>query len=371
MKKILVLLSILVIGCSPNQENSNTSPSFNFYHGMDLSFLPESESIGLVLKDENGEDINDHYEYLSDRGVNLMRIRIWVNNPDGRYNVAFAKAQARIAQQKNMHFLLDFHYSETWADPGKQFTPQVWEQQNVIELAESVKNYSFHVVNELVQQGTPPHIVQIGNETNNGMLWPVGKIYTSNGEDWSNYIKLTKAGITGVKMASPDTQIMIHKADPEGANYFFNQLDQGQVQYDIIGLSYYPWWSNLTIDQTEDSLQQLAMQHDQKIMLVETAYPFSLGWVDDLNNIVGLPEQVAPMYPATPNGQRAFLWRMRDIMKNLPDEKGLGFCYWAPDWVAFENINQAQIPGSNWENVTLFDFNLRPTPALEVYGVKD
>ncbi|GAL74375.1 putative galactosidase [Nonlabens ulvanivorans] len=362
------LVFLLLISCTTNDNDRQPEPeSIEFYKGMDLSFLPEIESDGVVFKDENSQDIVDNYAYLKSRGVNLVRIRLWINNTSGLYNLNFVKNQALKAKAQDMDFLLDFHYSDTWADPGSQDIPSVWATQNITSMTESIKNYSQNVLHELVLQDTPPAIVQIGNETNNGMLWPLGQIYSSGGENWDNYIQLTKAAIEGVLLASPESQIMIHHAGIEGADYFYEQLVFHNVNFDIAGLSYYPWWHNNDIDFIENQLQSFAIGISQKIMIVETAYPFTLNWDDNTNNIVGLQDQLIASYPATPVGQRTFMLRIHNMMKNLPNDKGLGYCYWAPDWVAHHTGSSSQTSGSSWENLALFNFNYEANTALEIY----
>lgn len=255
------------------------------------------------------------------------------------------------------------------ADPGSQDIPSVWATQNIAIMTESIKDYSQNVLQELVLQDTPPAIVQIGNETNNGMLWPLGQVYNGSGESWDNYVQLTKAAITGVQLASPESKVMIHHAGIEGADYFYNQLISRNVNFDIAGLSYYPWWHNNDIDFIENQLQSFA-SISQKIMIVETAYPFTLNWDDNTNNIVGLQDQLIATYPATPAGQRTFMLRIHNMIKNLPDDKGLGYCYWAPDWVAYDINSSSSTNGSSWENLALFNFNHEVNTAVEIYELE-
>ncbi len=370
MKKCFysILVFLLLISCdTKDNDRQPGSESIDFYKGMDLSFLPEIESDGVVFKDENNQDIVDNYAYLKSRGVNLVRIRLWINNTSGLYNLNFVKDQALKAKAQGMDFLLDFHYSDTWADPGSQDMPSVWATQNITSMTESIKNYSQNVLQELVLQDTPPAIVQIGNETNNGMLWPLGQVYSSSGENWDNYIQLTKAAIEGVRLASPASQIMIHHAGIENANYFYEQLISRNVNFDIAGLSYYPWWHNNDVDFIENQLQSFATGITQKVMIVETAYPFTLNWDDQTNNIVGLQNQLITSYPATPAGQRTYMLRIHNMVKSLPGNKGIGYCYWAPDWVALSNNNNSSTNGSSWENLALFNFNHRVNTAIEIY----
>lgn len=372
MKKIayLILVCIAILSCENDAMTpvSDVPTVVGFYKGMDLSFLSQIESQAVVFKDENNLDITDNYAYLASRGVNLIRIRLWIDNSDGLYNLNFVKAQALRAQANGMEFLLDFHYSNTWADPSAQNIPAIWANQDVNQLSQRIKDYSQNVVQELVLQGTSPAIVQIGNETDNGMLWPVGQVYLNGNAQWDNYVRLTKAAIEGIKQASPDSKIMIHKSGVIGADYFYEQLITRNVDFDIAGLSYYPWWHNTDLNLIETELQQFAAGISQKVMIVETAYPFTLNWFDNTNNIVGLNNQLVPQYPATLNGQYSFMLRIHNMIKNLPDQQGIGYCYWAPDWVAYDSNATTITNGSSWENMAIFNFNLQVNPAIGVFS---
>ncbi|MEE2802680.1 MAG: glycosyl hydrolase 53 family protein [Bacteroidota bacterium] len=374
MKRIylycLMIACFSFYSCNENDSQDNYNESTIFYKGMDLSFLEELEQSGLQFKDENNNVISNNYAYLSSKGVNLVRIRLWLNNPNGLYDLDHLKRQALRAQENGMEFLLDFHYSSTWADPGSQRIPSNWSNYSHQELTVAIENYSKNVLQELNDQGTLPKFVQIGNETDNGFLWPIGKIYDSGNENWNNYIDLTKAAINGVKRVSPTSKIIIHKADIATSEYFFQQLIYRNVEFDVIGLSYYPWWQTTNLDDIEQKLEELAQSFNQEILLVETAYPFTLNWNDNKNNIVGLQNQLIPEYGATPVGQRNYLLRIHNTIKNIPKNKGIGFCYWAPDWVAVAPGVSTSTQGSSWENLALFNFENRVTPAIEIYAIE-
>lgn len=366
MKKVVFILLCLIIISSCEQEESqsnNQQTEIGFYKGMDLSFIEEQLDKGAVYKNSQGTILSDPVAFLADQGVNLMRIRLWINNSDGKYNLNYVKRQALIAQQNNMEFLLCLHFSDTWADPGSQHTPSIWSSLNINELSSELQDYSATVLRELRDQNTLPQIVQIGNETNNGMLWPVGSVYDNGTTNWDNYVQLTKAAIAGVKSISPDSKIMIHHAGISNAGYFYNELYTRNVDYDMVGLSYYPWWHGNDLNVMESDLRSFTMNQEKPIMIVETAYPFTLNWDDNAHNNIGLTSQLAPGYEATTNGQFQFLQRIDQIIKNLPDDKGIGLCYWAPDWIAVDGASE----GSSWENLTLFDFDGVANPALEVF----
>lgn len=336
---------------------------------MDLSFLPELVTLGTRFKDENNAVITNNYAYLASKGVNLVRLRLWVNHSNQAYNLTKIKAQAILVKNAGMDFLLDFHYSDTWGDPGNQQTPAVWSGMDVNALSTAVASYTTIVLQELKIQQTVPVIVQIGNETNNGMLWPVGQIYTRSGTNWDNYATITKAAITAVKSSSPTSQIMIHYAGVSNAVPFYKALIDRGVQFDIAGLSYYPWWHGNNVANMQSGLMTVSRDLTQDIMVVETAYPFTLAFNDNVHNNVGMESQLAPFYPASPAGQHDFLLALHNALKRVPNNRGIGYCYWAPDWVAHTPSSSSFTQGSSWENVTLFDFNNEVNPAIEVYGL--
>lgn len=363
-----LLLIILCTACIGNDDGTANLRTKTYYKGMDLSFLPELEALGTQFTDENNTPITNNYSYLASKGVNLVRLRLWVNHPNQAYNLTKIKAQTSLIKAAGMDFLLDFHYSDTWADPGNQQTPAVWSGLNASELAAAVALYTNNVLRELNANQTPPQIIQIGNETNNGFLWPVGQIFTSAGTNWDNYVLITTAAINAASAVSPSSQIMVHYAGVENAQSFFTELALRGVQIDIAGLSYYPWWHGASLTTMESQLNDLVSLLPLDVMIVETAYPFTLGFNDNTNNIIGLPSQVAPGYPADVAGQRDFLRDLNTIIKNIPNQRGIGFCYWAPDWVAHTPSATSFTQGSSWENLALFDFNNKVNPAISVFG---
>jgi arabinogalactan endo-1,4-beta-galactosidase len=367
----ILIVAFVVSACSDSSDDAIGDDPVNssevFYKGMDLSFIPELETLDVVFKAEDGIQINDNYNYLSNRGVNLLRTRLWINHENRQYDLSNFITQAHQAQAAGMQVFLDFHFSDTWADPGAQQTPKIWDDLEATDLATAAANYTTEVLNKLQQEGIEPAIIQIGNETNNGILWPVGQIYTGAGENWDNYAQITQAISNSIRIAMPQSDIMIHYAGIDGADYFYQQLVNRNVDFDVIGLSYYPWWHGTDINRIAGEVVALSRKRDQKIMIAETAYPFSLDKADNLNNVVWNQSQLIAGYPATQQGQQEFLETLDNILKSLPDEKGLGYCYWAPDWVAHKNANRGFINGSNWENVALFDFDFKANSALQEY----
>jgi arabinogalactan endo-1,4-beta-galactosidase len=336
-----------------------------FYKGADISFLQQIESSGTFFK-ENGTP-KDIFEIFKNHGINAIRLRIWYAPPDGWNSLSKTLIMAKRIKAAGFSFLLDFHYADTWADPGKQPKPAAWQSVTLPALQDSVYAYTKLVINALTAQGTPPQLVQIGNEITNGMLWPEGQLYnTSNpAQQWINFANLVKAGIRAVRDTRPpdSTKIMIHidrGGDYNGASWFFtNLLNQG-VDPDYFGLSYYPWWHG-SFTALAENLVTLAKGYGKKIIIAETAYPWTLSGNDVTGNFVTSPSQLLANYPATPQGQLAYMKDLMALLHNLPDGLGAGVFYWEPDWIACSTL------GSAGENLAYFDFSNNALPVLSAF----
>ena len=221
---------------------------------------------------------------------------------------------------------------------------------------------------ELKNQGTLPDFVQIGNETDSGFLWDYGKVWNSFNSNWVNYASLFNNGSQAVReVCGNATKIIFHHSSVENSIYFLNQLIAYPIDYDVIGLSYYPQFQTKDLDLVQTKLNKLATTFNKEIMIVEVAYPFTLSYNDGLTNYIGNVNQILPDYPPTPQGQKDFMLKMIAIIKNIPNNKGIGFVYWAPDWVAFSGNVTTSTMGSAWENQCLWDFNNKALPAFDVF----
>lgn len=221
-------------------------------------------------------------------------------------------------------------------------------------LKDSVYRYTKRITIEL-----QPDLIQIGNEINSGLLHPQGHFVNAQ----ENCLDLLDTAITAVRRASTKTRIMLHFAGLEASEWFYHQMTA--MDYDIIGLSYYPIWHGKDLDSLKTTLQKLRDDHGKEVMIAETAYPFTLEWNDLTHNIVGLQEQlILPEYPATKEGQRLFVGKMMDLVKDT--EGGMGICYWGAELISWKGKNSTE--GSPWENQALFDFNNKALPALQEFN---
>ncbi|MBU0696420.1 MAG: glycosyl hydrolase 53 family protein [Bacteroidetes bacterium] len=289
--------------------------------GADISFLPELEARGIQFSDEG--KAGDAIEILKSHGINYVRLRIFHHpeNPKGYSpSKGFCDLQHTLAMAKRvkaagMKFLLDFHYSDYWADPGKQFKPAAWEGLDFPTLTDSLRNYTTYVLSALQQQGTLPDMVQVGNEINHGMVWPDGEI-----ENLDHLAQLIQAGIDGVKTVDQNIPIMLHVAlggQQDEANFFYDSMIERGINFDVIGLSYYPKWHG-TLDDLRDNLINMSYKYKQDLTVVE--------------------------YSAKKR-------EVADIVFNLPNNKGKGTFIWEP-------LN-------TWEQV--FDKNGKANDLIKIY----
>jgi arabinogalactan endo-1,4-beta-galactosidase len=339
-----------MMGCEGKSPGPEPLPEKFILKAADLSFLPEIEDAGIVFYNR-GDQAEDMLTTLKYSGMNTVRIRLWKDPVNGRSGFAEVKSFAEKVRAKGLKVYLTVHYSDTWADPGSQTVPEAWKNLGYNVLKDSLYNYTAQIVRAI-----KPDYIQIGNEINNGLLWPQGKsIYLSN------FLGLLNAGSKAVRENDPACKIMVHYAGVNKAEAFFSSLDT--LDYDIIGLSYYPIWHGKSLSLLETTLDSLGRKFNRQVFVAETSYPFSFGWNDWTNNIIGDESQIIDGYPATPEGQKAFTNEIKRI--STATERSVGFAYWGGEWVAFKGPQASN--GSSWENQAFYDFELKALPVIEVF----
>jgi arabinogalactan endo-1,4-beta-galactosidase len=294
----------------------------SFAVGADVSFLAKCEQDGVVFK-ENGKPI-DVLALLREHHYNWVRLRIFHDPaaPDKLPNdLKYTLALATRAKAMGFRLLVDFHYSDSWADPGKQPMPAAWARLNHKQLVRQVRNYSRDTIAAFVRAGVAPDMVQVGNEITNGMLWPDGKLP----DHWKNFADLVNAGVRGVLKGSapgPRPRIMIQierSGDYDAAVSFFDNLIAHRVPFDVIGLSYYPYWHG-DLPTMQSNLGKLALRYRRPIIVVETAYNWTPG------RAAGKSRD----FPETPEGQLEFLRAVAAAVRAVPDGLGQGVFWWEP-----------------------------------------
>ncbi len=335
--------------------------------GGDLSFLHRIENKGGGFR-ENGVT-NDALEIFREHGYNTIRLRLWHTPPDGYSGLDTTLYLAKRAKNLGFRFLLDIHYSDTWADPGKQYKPRAWEGFSFPALVDSVYHYTYRLMTVFKSEGVLPEIVQVGNEITTGMLWPDGRVggeYDTPAQ-WVKFGQLLKTAIRAIREAVPEDSVraMIHidrGGDYRGSVWFFDNLFQQGVDFDLIGLSYYPFWHG-SMDRFQYNLEHLYSRYGKGIVVVETAYPWTLQNFDATANLVSNLDESKAGYPPTPEGQRRFLQDLNGVVKCA--KGGGGIVYWEPEYVVSPGF------GSVWENMALFDQTGEVLPALDAFQTGD
>jgi arabinogalactan endo-1,4-beta-galactosidase len=335
------------------------------FAGVDLSYVNEIEACGAQYR-LNGR-VRDPYELFAESGANLVRLRLW-NAPDWTTYSTEADVTRSIerAKRARMNVLLDFHYSDDWADPQKQTIPAAWaaDIDNDDALAKHVYEYTRDVLARLDARGLLPYMVQVGNEINTQMLRRADS--TGIPIDWTRNAKILNAGIRAVREAvaadGSRPRVMLHVAQPENVEPWFTAAAAAGVHdFDYIGVSYYPKWSKLDMAQAERALAQVKSRFKADIIVVEVSYPWTLRDAgDSASNLLGA-DSLLRGYPATKTGQQRF---MNDVVQMTLRAGGVGVVYWEPAWVS-SRCKTRWGTGSHWENATLFDFTKRNelTPA--------
>lgn len=355
----------------------------NFIKGMDISMLPKMESMGVKYYDKGTE--KDLVKILKDHGVNYIRARLWVDPKSadgadfGGGNSTLKKAieLGKRAHANGMKYLLDIHYSDFWADPGKQFKPKAWTKLNFDQMVQKVYDYTDEVMDAHRAAGVVPDMVQVGNELNGGMLWPEGKSWGGDGKEFDRLSLLLKAGIKGVKdntLAGEDIKIMLHLAEAGNNGLFrwwFDEITKHNVDYDIIGMSYYPFWHG-PLSKVRENIDDVVKRYHKPVILAETAFPYVPKGDDDKGPIEG--------YQVSVQGQAQYLKDLMELVSATENNMGLGIFYWEPGWLGqdatwatqagMDYIDDHWKEGNSWDNKALFDPKGNAFPSLDVFNSK-
>ena len=345
------------------------------YVGGDISVLQSYEDNTVAYYDENGKKIDDVLKYMKSEAVgwNAQRVRLFVDpsgdaDPQVCQDLNYVTRLAKRIKAEGFAFMLDFHYSDTWADPAAQWTPKAWLSLSDAELQAKVYDYTKECLEALVAAGATPDFIQTGNEISYGMLW--GKKDTKDNRcysnspaaNWNRFIALLQQATKACREVCPQAQIVIHSersGDPSALEFYFNKLKD--IDYDIIGLSYYPFWHK-GLPVLAESLDKLAsLFPEKKVQIVETAYYYQ--WQPQIGK--GIDYDFSSIWPVNPTGQAAFA---RDLIAELKKHQNVNGLYW---WFPEENGNGPDSKVlSYWVNRGLWDDNNhKALPGL--YVLKD
>jgi arabinogalactan endo-1,4-beta-galactosidase len=347
---------VVTVTVSPNAEAASSLSM----RGADVSTLQRAIDVGAKYYTSSGAQA-DPLDILKSAGVNYIRLRVWNNPASGYNNASKVLAYAKTVKAKGFKLLIDFHYSDTWADPGQQAKPAAWSSHGISTLTSDVYNYTYGLCNSLKAQGTTPDSVQIGNEINVGMLWTDGKVVNNN---FTNLGQLLKSGYNATKACNSGTQVIIHTANTDSdahARWFYDGIRGQGVNWDITGLSYYCNWHGTTSHMTS-VVSDVVSRYGKPVVLAETAAPFTLNNADGTGNSV---TGTCSGYPATWDGQGAAFAATQNAAKA---GGAIGVFYWEPTWYAITgngwdpaNINGT---GDQWDNMAIFDWTGHVNPSL-------
>lgn len=333
---LVIAVSLLAPACKKSDDSKPAPepPAVSFVKGADISWVTEMEAAGKKFYNASGAE-QDLLVILKGLGMNTVRLRVWVN-PAGNWNSkADVVAKAIRAKNQGMRIMIDFHYSDSWADPGKQTKPAAWAAQDINGLKASVAAHTTDVLNALKSAGVTPEWVQAGNETNDGMLWPEGKASVN----MANFAQLVNAGYDAVKAVFPSAKVIVHVSNGWNNSLFrwlFDGLKSNGGKWDVTGMSLYPTpanWSTLNA-QCLANMNDMVARYDKEVMVVEVG----MSWDQ-------------------PAAARSFLDDLIFKTRTVTGGKGSGVIYWEPQSYG------------NWQGYTLgaFDNSGKPTAALDAF----
>lgn len=360
-----------------------------FIKGMDLSTLLELERCGAKYYEDGKE--KDILDIMKEHDVDTIRLRLW-NDPKseegepygaGNNDLAETIAIGKKVTDAGFGVLLNFHYSDFWADPGKQIKPKAWKNFGVDELEQAVYDFTLENLTKIIEAGVNVTMIQVGNELSNGLLWPEGKV-----PNYDNIAKFVNAGIRACRKVNADIPIMIH-LDNGGNNelyvrWFTNFIERGE-EFEYIGLSYYPFWHG-SLDQLEFNMNDIAKRFNKDLIIAEVSMGFTMDSYQEYEKLADSerkgyatkPELVEKIdYPMTIEGQADFTKDFLNRVANVVDDHGKGFFWWEPAWIpvpgsgwatpaSLKYMNDPGPCGNEWANQALFDYDGNVLPALDV-----
>lgn len=367
----------------------NAMPA-DFIKGADISTLLEAEQHGAKFYNQSGQQ-QDAIAILKANGVNYVRLRLWVDPQDasgktyggGSNNLENTIALAKRVKALGLKLLLDFHYSDFWTDPGKQFKPKAWEKMDYPQLKTAIHDYTRDTIARFKKEGVLPDMVQIGNEINGGMLWPEGKSWGQGGGEFDRLAGLLNAAIGGLKenlTGGEQVKIMLHLAEGtknDTFRWWFDEIAKRGVPFDIIGLSMYTYW-NGPISALKANMDDISRRYNKDVIVVEAAYGYTLDNCDNAENSFQAKEEKDGGYPGTVQGQYDYIHDLMQSVIDVPDHRGKGIFYWEPTWIAVPGTTWATKAGMKYihdewkegnarENQALFDCQGKVLPSITVF----
>lgn len=349
-KKIICcfLWTILICSCG-NSLSRNEEDNLEF-KGADISWFDQIESLGG--KYYAGGKEASIFDILKMGNVNWIRLRLWVNpelvKGENWCNLDRTVEMAKRIKDEGFKFLLDFHYSDSWVDPSQQKIPEAWSKLSYQELVSKIGSYTEECLLKFKENGCRPDMIQTGNEITNGMLWPYG---TTEGGDCTKLMELLKSAGSACKKICPEARIMLHLdagTKNELCSWWFGEAVKANVNFDVIGLSYYAFFHGTDLSVLGKNIESLKEKFKKQVCVVETSYPWTFGWKDSCHNQIGEGAEILSDCPATVEGQKKYL---KKLVKTVYSAGGSGIFYWEPDAVCVTGFDNPL------ENQSWFDFD--------------
>jgi len=335
-------------------------------NGIDVSWLAQYEAAGGVFRNKAGKTI-DAFRFLKENGIKLVRLRLFVDAMDRNGSLADTLNLAQRAAKAGIQVALDFHFSDTWADPAHQTMPAGWQGRSLSELLYTLPAYVTSIAKKLKSRNVSPAFVQVGNEIANGMLWPIGRISGDSANEWWQLSSLFNAASDAVRQSFPKAKVVLHLelgGDSQKLDWWLKNAKRFDFDFDVVGLSYYPQWHG-DLSRLRSSLRVAAVVHRKLVLVAETAYPWRQ--LQRSSDVLGSAAAILPGFPATKSGQSNYIRAVTAAVKSLPSKRGIGVWWW--EGLANDVLVGSQVVWSEgMSNTSLIDDSGRAIPALYVLG---
>ncbi len=337
-------------------------------NGIDISWLPDVEAAGAKFFTGTGSVI-DPIRLMKISGISVGRIRVWVNPEGVNGSINRAIKLAKRLKQQGLEICIDFHFSDTWADPAHQSIPSAWSSDSLSQLKTDLSQYISSALYKFRTAKVTPQWVQLGNEISNGFLWPLGKIDSNSAEQWRSFVALYKSATKALRKASPKSQSILHLdcgGDSSKLQWWFSMAEQyGLTDYDVVGLSYYSQWHG-SFSNLRAGLSTAVEITGKPVLIVETAYPWTVRKFGD--DVLDVEKSGLANLPLTEVGQANYVKQFQSMMRSLPKNAGLGIWWWEGLSRQVRANNGNVIWNGGMGNSTLVDNNGRPLKSLTELG---
>jgi len=337
-------------------------------NGIDISWLPNVEAAGGKFFTATGKQV-DAIALMKQMGITVGRIRVWVNPTSDGATLAQAVKLAKRLKAHGLEICIDFHFSDTWADPAHQAIPRDWSSTSITQLKVDVHDYVSQALNQFIAAKAAPKWVQIGNEVSNGLLWPLGKIDSESSAQWNNFVGLFSAASSALRTKLPTARSILHLdcgGDVNKTRWWLKQAEMhGLTDYDILGLSYYSQWHG-PLKNLQDTLTVALSMSQKPILIAETAYPWTTQQFG--SDVIDVTKSAVVGCSLTPSGQSTYITQLQTMMRSLPGNNGVGIWWWEGLSRQIVNAQGKTMFNGGMDNSLLVQPDGRPLPSFKALG---